>query len=224
MPNAYGLMLSAVVTTRSIHTQLMAAGIAPIAETETVPFKLLATGLAPERTTRRRLVIPSKAVFPDPQVCGMISNTVHISVERGSGNTIGVGKVSRSLTHLLAFHNADLQWQIIARLALRPKSLSIAAFADQAKQDHIFQESSSGWIVRLDTRVNSPSFAAETNGCRAYVQGLIEQLSRISMLLRLLAESEFCGLARLTLRGVLTRRFPGSRASCVLGGRRGLQD
>jgi len=96
-------MLSAVVTTRSIHTQLMAAGISPIPETEAVPLKLLATGLAPERTTKRKLDIPSKALFSDPQVYGMIGNTLNISVERGLGNTIGVGKVSRTSTSFSGF-------------------------------------------------------------------------------------------------------------------------
>jgi hypothetical protein len=106
--HAHNSVLSAVVTTRSIHTQLVAAGIPPIADTEAIPLKLLATGLAPERTTKRKLAIPSKALFSEPQVCGMISDRIHISVERGPGNTIGAGKVSRSSTHLSGFRNADL--------------------------------------------------------------------------------------------------------------------
>ena len=67
----------------------------------------------------------------------------------------------------------------------------------------MFQENLSGWTIRLDTRANSASFAAETTRCQDYVQGLIEQLSRISMLLRLLAESER-GWMTLGSKGVLT--------------------
>ena len=87
----------------------------------------------------------------------------------------------------------------------------------------MFQENLSGWTIRLDTRANSASFAAETTRCQYYVQGLIEQLSRISMLLRLLAESER-GWMTLGSKGVLTSRELDSRTSCRLGRRRGVQD
>jgi hypothetical protein len=87
----------------------MAAGIPPIAETEAVPLKLLSTGSAPQRNTKRKLAVASKALFRDPQVCGMISDTVHISVERGSGSTISVGKVSQRFPFVSDMFSADLR-------------------------------------------------------------------------------------------------------------------
>ena len=84
---------SAVITTRLIAAQFNGKGISPIPEVEVAPLKILSTGFALPRGTKRKLAIASRDIFPDQDVQAMISDVIHVSVERGHNSTVRPSKV-----------------------------------------------------------------------------------------------------------------------------------